>query len=101
MPRPDFTDEEQYLIDVVKSKMASEGQLSASIGMVVSTGVLAAFGFYHRNVEMVLGAFIVLVGYQIYVELTQARVTPQWRNIITKYESACDDETDAHETDAE
>lgn len=88
MPLPDFTDDERYLIDCVKSPNASGGSSSYMWGYLIGGSVIAGFAAYHDNIPMMLVAFVMVCGFRIYEERFQNKWTPLWRSIISKYESA-------------
>lgn len=87
MPIPDFTDEERYLIDGLKSQGAA-GASQYMAGYLIGAAVLAGFAFYSASLPMMAVAFLLVVGFRIYEELNQRRWTPIWRSIIEKYEEA-------------
>jgi predicted alpha/beta-fold hydrolase len=94
MPLPDFTDDELYLINYVKSTSANAQSNSYMWGYLVGGAVLAAFGAYQSSVPMILTAFILVAGFRIYEEMFQSGWTPIWRSIIEKYEAAAMGEVD-------
>ncbi len=94
MPFPDFTNDEQYLINCAKSTKANGPANAYMWGYVVAAAVLAGFGAYHGNVPMMLAAFAVVCGFRIYEEMFQSKWLPLWRSIIAKYEAAALGEVD-------
>jgi len=86
MPLPNFTDDEQYLINCAKSTKVN-GQ-SYMWGYLVAGAALVGFGAYHDSVPMMLCAFAVVCGFRIYEEIFQSKWLPLWRSIIAKYEAA-------------
>ena len=88
MPIPDFTPDEQYLIDSLKSPGATRGSSSQMWGYVISGAIIAAFAAYYASVPMMLCAFAVVCGFRIYEERYQRKWMPIWRSLIEKYEAA-------------
>jgi hypothetical protein len=89
MPLPDFTDDEQYLVNSVKSPNAAGKSNSYMWGYIIGAVTFAGFGVYHENVPMLLTALVVVVSFRIYEERYQMKWMPHWRSIIVKYEAAC------------
>lgn len=88
MPLPDFTDDEQYLINYVKSPSAAQRSYSYMWGYVIGGALLAGFAAYYQSIPMMLAAFVVVCGFRIYEERLTSKWTPLWKSIIEKYESA-------------
>ena len=88
MPKPDFTDDEQYLINSVKSTQAYRHSNSYMWGYMA--GAIAFFGVstYHGNIPLMIIAFAILCGFRIYEEWLQAKWQPLWCTIIAKYEAS-------------
>ena len=88
MPLPDFTADEQYLINSVKSPTAF-GRSNSYMWSYLSCGaIIAGFAAYYGSIRMLLSAFVVVCGFRIYEERYQLKWMPLWRSIIAKYESA-------------
>ena len=88
MPLPDFTDDEQFLINCVKSPSATQQSNSYMWGYVIGGVLVAGFAAYYQSVPMMLAAFAVVCGFRIYEDRFQSKWTPLWKSIIEKYESA-------------
>jgi len=88
MPLPDFSNDEQYLINYIKAPNASANSGSYMWGYVIGGILIAGFAAFHDSVAMMLAAFVVVCGFRVYAERFQARWMPVWRSIIQKYESA-------------
>ncbi len=88
MPIPNFTDDEQYLINFAKSRKASSQPNPYIWGYLVGGTAVAGFGAYHDNVPVMATTFVVVCGLRIHEELFQSRWLPLWRSIITNYEAA-------------
>lgn len=88
MPLPEFTAEEQYLVMHVKS--TKSGALSSfyALGYMCPCVLIAGFAAYHESILMMSAAFLVLIGFRVYEERSQAKWIPVWRSIIAKYEAA-------------
>lgn len=99
MPLPDFTPDERYLINAVKSPGAAGSWNSYMWGYVIGGAIMAGFAAYHESIPMLLTAFAVVCGFRIYEERCQARWLPLWRSIIEKYEAAALDEQDSADSD--
>lgn len=87
MALPEFTREEQYLINTLKSQIAS-GSNSYMWGYLSSGILLAGFAVYWENLLMLASAFAIVCGFRIYEDRFQSKWTPHWRTIIEKYENA-------------
>jgi hypothetical protein len=88
MPLPDFTSDEQYLINSIRSPKASSNSSSYMWGYVIGGALIAVFAAYYENVLMMLAAFVVVCGFRVYEEHFQLKWMPLWRSIIEKYEAA-------------
>lgn len=86
---PNFTPDEQYLIDAVKSPGASSGASAYMWAYILGGGLVAAFAAYHQSILMLGAALVAVVGFRLYEERVQAKWLPLWRSIIAKYEDAC------------
>lgn len=87
MSLPDFTDDERYLINFVKSPKA--GGSSYMLGYVVGAVIIAGFAAHYGSIPMMLAAFVVVCGFRVYEECYQVKWMPLWRSIVDKYEAAC------------
>jgi len=85
MPLPNFSPEEQYLINIVKSS-----EISASNpymwGYVIAGLLMCGFAAYHNSIPLLVCAFLVICGFRLYEEWYQRRWMPIWRSIIDKFE---------------
>ena len=89
MKRPQFTPEEQYLVDISKSPSATRDR--TYMWTYLASGILlAAFATYHGSMGMMLAAFIVVCGFRIYEDWYQRRWEEPLRTLIQKYEAAFD-----------
>lgn len=88
MPLPNFTSDEQYLINCVKSPTASASASTFMWGYIVTGALIAGFSAWHENLLMMLSAFIVVCGFRVYEERFQSKWTPLWKSIIEKFETA-------------
>jgi hypothetical protein len=88
MALPNFTTDEQYLINSIRSPKASFSTNSYMWGYIIGGSLIAAFAAYHANVLMMLAAFVVVCGFRVYEEHFQLKWMPLWRSIIEKYEAA-------------
>lgn len=86
MPLPDFTSDERYLINFLKSSSASQN--SYMWGYLIGGAVIAGFGVYHGSALMILNALVLVYGFRVYEEYHQSKWIPKWRSIIAKYEAA-------------
>jgi hypothetical protein len=91
MPRPQFTADEEYLIQSARSPMAGSDGGAFMWGYVGGGLGLAAFAVYSGSVVLLGSAFLVVCGFRIYEERHQKQWTPLWRSIINKYEWAVED----------
>ena len=83
---PNFTNEEQYLIDSAK---VDKGGLNTFMwGYMASGLLLAGFAGFYGNTLMMASAFVVICGFRIYEERHQSRWSPVFLAIINKYEAA-------------
>lgn len=89
MPLPDFTPDEQYLIDSIKSPHAASGSSAYMWAYIIGGGLIACFAAYYESILMLGSAFVAVVGFRIYEEYFQARWLPLWRSVVRKYEDAC------------
>ena len=89
MSLPDFTNDELYLFNSIKSQKASGSSNPFMWSYVISGVAIAGFAAYYGNVLVMLSAFVVVCGFRIYEERYQAKWTPLWRSIFEKYEAAC------------
>lgn len=83
---PNFTTEEQYLID--SAKLEKGGPNIFMWGYMASCCLLAGFAAFYGNTLMMACAFVVICGFRIYEERHQARWSPVFLAIINKYEAA-------------
>lgn len=95
---PEFTPEEQYLIQYLRSPGTSKSLFSQMIAYIAGAITLAAFGIYHSDVAIISAAVVLLVGLRIYEGVIQSKWLPVWRSLISKFESALEDHTGAVES---
>jgi len=88
MPLPEFTPDEQYLINSVKSHKSLGTSNSYMWGYLTGGVLLCAFAAYYDNTAMLVAAFLVVCGFRIYEDRWQSKWMPLWRSIIDKYEAA-------------
>ncbi|QDU46981.1 hypothetical protein Mal52_55090 [Symmachiella dynata] len=89
MPRPQFTKQEQVLIDWVK---VSSGDSSSYMWTyLVTTAIIAGFAVYFESIVMLVCAFVIVGFFRIKEEHAQKRWAPIWTSILTKYEEALAD----------
>jgi len=88
MPVPEFTNDEQYLIDWVKSPESSANSAAFMWGYIIGGIAIAGFAVYHGSIVMMFAAFAIVCGFRAYEEHYQNKWLPLWRSIIAKYESA-------------
>jgi hypothetical protein len=89
MQRPQFTPEEQYIINLSKSPAVARDR--TYMWTYLASGILvAAFAAYYGNMPMMLAAFVVVCGFRIYEERYQRRWEEPLRTLIQKYEAAFD-----------
>ena len=84
MPLPEFTPEEQFFINYMKSQKYADS--SYTWGYVLGVIAVFAFGVYYDVFLITAGAFIGII--LIYELSGQAKWAPLWHSIINKYESA-------------
>ncbi len=99
MPLPEFTSDEQYVIDFVKSPKASSLSIAWMCGYLSGGIVIAGFAAYLGSVPMMGTAFVVVCCFRIWEEWYQTRWLPLWRSIIAKYEAAVVDNGNASRGD--
>lgn len=87
MPLPELTPDELYVINYMKSRMASAW--SPHEWSYLLTGVvLCALGAYYESIPFLVCAFIVVCGFRVSEDLSQRKWLPVWRSIFEKYEAA-------------
>lgn len=98
MPLPEFDENEQYLINCIKSPKAMDNSSAYMWGYLGSGILIAGFAAYHDNALMMLTSFAIVCGFRIHEERYQSRWLPLWRSIIAKYEAAAMSLGDSAET---
>ena len=88
MPLPDFTQDERYLINVLKAQKNGSTFNPYMWSYVVGGVLIAAFAAYYGNVFMMLAAFAIVCAFRVYEEYYQARWSLLYGSIIEKYEAA-------------
>ncbi len=88
MPIPEFTPDEQLLINSVKSPKNMASLNSYMLAYILSGIILGAFGVYYESVPMMGATIVVLCGIRIYEEWWTSKWMPLWRSVIDKYEDA-------------
>lgn len=94
MPMPDFSDDENYLINCAKSPDVSKSSSSYTWGYLIASAGLAGVAIYENNFWLLFSAFVMVCGFRIYEERFQAKWLPHWKSIINKFEEACTSEPD-------
>ncbi len=97
MSKPEFTPDEQFLVDHLKASNPSRGSEAYMWSYVFCTTLLAGCGAYYDNVVIIFIAFIVLVAFRLYEAYSQRHWDPHWQNIIEKYEADVDDTRDTQD----
>lgn len=100
MPKPEFTADEQFLINYAKSPAAFKSGSDHVWGYASGATFVAGVGIYYESVYVMAIAFVVLIGFRIREELVNKRWEPTWRNIFLKYEAALEtvqDDADSSE----
>jgi len=87
MPRPQFTDDEEYLIRLVLSPTANLQSNSYMWGYLLGGAALAGLATYTDSFALLLSAFAIVCGFRLYEERYQAKWAPLWRSIVSKYEA--------------
>ncbi len=85
---PEFTNDEQYLINFIKSQNAVGGSSLYMWSYVLGGITIAGFAAYFGSIPMMGAAFVVVCGFRIYEDWYQLKWMPAWRSIIAKYEAA-------------
>ncbi len=88
MPRPDFTNEERYLIESIKSRDSASVLNSNAWSYVICSALIAGSAAYYGDIAMMTIAFVIICGYRFYEWKQQQKWDPIWRSIIEKFESA-------------
>lgn len=88
MPLPDFTDEEQYLINAVKLSQSNRRPDSFMWAYLLSSAGLGFAGTYYNNPGLAFTAVVAICCFRIYEEFHQSKWGPYWYSIITKFEEA-------------
>lgn len=99
MPRPDFTPDEQYLVNYAKSPTARRNAGAFTWGYVMGGIALGCCGAYYKSVELMVVAFALVIGFRIYEERYQRRWDPVFRSLIAKYEAALVDPAKSQRVD--
>lgn len=95
MPLPDFTPDERYLVNYVKSPRAAGAGNFYMWGYVIGVSFFAGIAAYQESIPMLLSAYVIVCGFRIYEERYGARWMPVWRSIINKFEAAALGEQDS------
>ena len=87
MPVPNFTADEKYVINFVKSSAAGfvNGYM---LGYIAGGLLLCGFAIYYDSIPLMVSAFLVVCGFRLYEEWYQCKFTPVWRSVLQKYETA-------------
>lgn len=84
---PKFTDDEQYLVNSLRSPEADKP--NNFMWGYLGVGLLfAGFAAYHENPWMMLCAFGLVCCCRVYEDRFQSKWNPLFRSIILKYEQA-------------
>ena len=90
MPLPEFTPDEAYLINCIKSSRGARFANPYMWSYLIGGAIIAGFAATYDSFPMLLSAFVVVIGFRVYEERFQAKWLPQWQAIIAKYEVAAD-----------
>jgi hypothetical protein len=88
MARPDFTRTEEILVSRILEPDASSAMFEAAY--LVPAAVLVAIGFIYDALPAFAAAFAVILAFRIWHVVSDRRYLPVLREIIRKYERACD-----------
>ena len=88
MARPEFTVEEQYLINYMRSGRGDSPWNPYTLGYSLSATILAGFGIYTDSLAMLVWALLLVCGFRVYEDIHQSRGQRTWRSILDKYEAA-------------
>ena len=89
MPQPSFTAAERALLDRVSQPDTSPLVFEASY--LVPAAVLVGIGFAYNAPPAFAAAFAIIVAFRYWQLSSDRRFLPIWREIIRKYERACED----------
>jgi hypothetical protein len=87
MPLPNFTADEKYLINYMKSRAVRYAS-GYMFGYVAGGLLLCGFAVYYDSIALMVSAFLVVCGFRLYEEWYQHKYMPVWRSVLQKYESA-------------
>jgi hypothetical protein len=90
MTRPDFTRTEQTLVNRILGADASSVMFEAAY--LIPSALLVAIGFIYHALPAFAAAFAVIVTFRVWQFLSDRRTLPVLREVIRKYERACDSE---------
>lgn len=93
MSRPEFTRDEQYLINYVLSPIASRGESHAAWWQLIGASGLFGFGIYSEIPVMLYAGFVALVAFKIHEMIHGRKWGAIWRSVLQKYEEALSDRT--------
>jgi len=91
MPLPEFTPDEQFFINYIKSSRASSMWNSPMWAYVIGSALLCAYAVPYKQMSLMVVAFVILVGYRIFEHCQEMKWQPICRSIIEKYEAAADE----------
>ncbi len=89
MKRPDFTPDEEKLIDLIRNHETTNSQVwSFYLPLVVVATLFFAIGLYHRHIESELTGFALVTFFLLRFVVYQTK--PGWRlkPIVDKFEEA-------------
>jgi uncharacterized membrane protein YhiD involved in acid resistance len=101
MSKPEFTADEQFLVNYVKSTKAVSSSGNYMWGYVSGAILVAGCGFYYESIYVMAIAFVVLIGFRIHEERLHQQWQPLWKSIILKYEATLETVQKQASADAE
>lgn len=85
MPQIQFTPEELYLINAIKS----QGRFNSFVwGYLSGAALLCTLAYLNQSMLLFASGFVVVLGCRLYEEYYTARWHPLWQSIIAKFERA-------------
>jgi hypothetical protein len=93
MGRPEFTRDEQYLINCTLSPSASRIASHAAWWQLAVASGLFGFGIYSEVPVMLYAGFVTLVAFKVQEMIQGRRWGPLWSSVFQKYEEALSDRT--------
>jgi hypothetical protein len=93
MPRPSFTAAEQLMVGRILEP--SESSLVFEVAYLVPAAVLVLIGFAYDAPAAFASAFALILAFRFWQVSSDRRGLPVLREVIRKYEQACDASPDA------